>query len=64
MKLIFATVVRCDDGNNGKCGNRRCIQEELGVNCSCDNYTGSEKLNTLARGTNAFFLGILYKAVT
>ena len=47
--------MRCDDGNNRNCGNRRCIQKELVVNCSCDMYTDSEEINILARGTDVLF---------
>ena len=55
MYYCFATVTRCNGGSNEKCGNRKCIQKEFGVTCSCDNYTNSEELNTLARGTNVLF---------
>ena len=50
MSYCFATVTRCNDANNGKCGNRKCIQKELGVMCSCDIYSDSEVLTTLASG--------------
>ena len=41
---------RCDDGNNGDCGKRACIQVEVGVNCSCNIYNSSDEDNMLARG--------------
>ena len=55
MSYCFATVTRCNDANNGKCGNRKCIQKELGVTCSCDIYPNSEEPNTLARGIYVSF---------
>ena len=67
MYYCFATVTRCNGGSNEKCGNRKCIQKEFGVTCSCDIYSDSEELTTLARGTNLLFLSgsvqhaLLYK---
>ena len=40
----------CDNGNNGGCENKKCIQGRDSVNCSCDAYPVSEENSLLARG--------------
>ena len=44
MICINILVQRCDDGNNGGCGAKLCIQEKLGVNCTCQAYDVSKKI--------------------
>ena len=47
---LYISVTRCNDGNNGGCGNKDCVQMELGVSCTCN--PNSAETNMLARGKN------------
>ena len=52
----------CNNGNNGGCENKKCIQGRDSVNCSCDAYPVSEENSLLARGKKVTkFTRIFYK---